>query len=68
MIRFFDVYIHEFSLFGGKMNITLEVNYKKIALNTYVKKVFVQVIIALVKTLKGVDKKINVVKIEINNK
>ncbi|MCS7151175.1 MAG: hypothetical protein NZ928_02160 [Endomicrobia bacterium] len=50
------------------MNITLEVNYKKIALNTYVKKVFVQVIIALVKTLKGVDKKINVVKIEINNK
>lgn len=50
------------------MKITLEVNSRKITLNTYVKKVFVEVILALVRTLKGVSEKINVVKIEISKK
>lgn len=47
------------------MKISLVVNNKNIVLNTYVQKVFISVILTLVKTLKGVGKKVKSIEIRI---
>lgn len=47
------------------MKVNLVVNSKKVVLNNYVQRVFTNIIVSLVKTLKGVSKKIKHIQIEI---